>query len=200
MQEFSRRYPAALPVTDQTHVIDGSIITGPGSIVAVEIAMILISHYSTPDRARKALDYMLMKPKALSLNTRVKRYQAALERASRLTASAVAVMEFRIDTPCTIEELAAELNTTRLALTRAFRADLGMAPATFWRGIRLDQACAILRTTRRSVTEIAYETGFSDTAHFCSAFRKHVGTTPQEYRRTAPKESEGRLVPMGDDD
>lgn len=200
LSEFSRRYPSALPVTDQTHVIDRNIITGPGSVVAVEIAMILISHYGTPDRARKALDYMLMKPKALHACTRSKRYQPALDRASRLTANAVAMMEFRIDTPCPIEELAAELNTTRLALTRAFTADFGMAPATFWRSIRLDQACAILRGTRRSITEIAYETGFSDTAHFCSAFRKHIGMTPQEYRRATPSEPQGRLVPMGAED
>lgn len=50
---------------------------------------------------------------------------------------------------------------------------------------RLAQAAADLRDpaqTSRTVTEIAYSSGFVDGAHFTRAFRKQYGCTPREWR------------------
>jgi transcriptional regulator GlxA family with amidase domain len=184
ISEFAHRFPKARPVTEENYVIDRNVITGPGSIAAVDIAMILIEHYGNAGRARKALDYLLFKPKSASILSKHKPYQEALDTASKLTASAVAMMEVRIDSPCSIDELARTLNTNRVRLTRAFDADMKTSPALFWRMIRLLQSRELLYGSRRTITEIAYETGFSDTAHFCSSFRKHYGMTPQEFRKS----------------
>lgn len=182
--EFETRFPKARPVTEENYVIEGNIITGPGGVVAVDIAMILIEHYGNAGRARKALDYLLVKPKSTRILSKRKPYQEALDSASRLTASAVAMMEFRIDSPCSIDELAKNLNTNRVRLSRAFDTDMKTSPGLFWRTIRLMQSRELLYTTRLSVTEIAYETGFSDTAHFCSSFKKEYRMTPQEFRKS----------------
>jgi len=184
ISEFAHRFPKARPVTEENYVIDRNIITGPGSIVAVDIAMILIEHYGNAGRARKALDYLLLKPMSTRILSRRKPYQEALDNASQLTASAVAVMEARIDTPCSIDELARKLNTNRVRLSRAFDAEMKTSPGAFWRRIRLLQARELLYGSRRTITEVAYETGFSDTAHFCSSFKKHYGMTPLEFRKS----------------
>ena len=189
--EFTPRFPKARPVTEEDYVIDGNIITGPGSVVGTDIAMILIEHYGNAGRARKAMDYLLFKPRSTPSARKPKPYQEALDAASKLTASAVAMMEFRIDSPCPIDELARILNTNRIRLTRAFDADLKTSPAAFWRMIRLQQGCELLYGSRHTITEIAYETGFSDTAHFCSSFKKQYGMTPQEFRRSRRPTHEG---------
>ncbi|RVD69039.1 helix-turn-helix domain-containing protein, partial [Mesorhizobium sp. M4A.F.Ca.ET.029.04.2.1] len=181
--EFVARYQHASPVTNQNYVIDGNIVTCPGSIVAIEVAAFLIAHYSNAGRAQKALNYLLFKPEEPRIALRTKPYEEALGAASRLTVEAVKVMETRIDAPCSIGELAHSLNTSKARLNRAFLADLQSAPAVFWRRIRLLAARELLASRRRSVTEIAYETGFSDTAHFCSSFKKHFSMTPKQFRR-----------------
>jgi len=181
--EFVSRFQDVSPVTSQNYVIDGNIVTCPGSIVAIEVAAFLIAHYSNAGRAQKALNYLLFKPEEPRIALRTKPYEEALGAASRLTVEAVKVMETRIDAPCSIEELARSLNTSKARLTRAFLADLQSAPAVFWRRIRLLAARELLASRRRSVTEIAYETGFSDSAHFCSTFKKHFSMTPKEFRR-----------------
>lgn len=43
--------------------------------------------------------------------------------------------------------------------------------------------------TRRSISEIAYEWGFSDQAHFSRAFRKRFGRSPSEIRQGEPASS-----------
>jgi transcriptional regulator GlxA family with amidase domain len=181
--EFASRFPKAHPVTNENYVVDGNIITGPGSIVAIDVAAFLIEHYGNIGRARKALDYLLFKPQEPRIFLKSKPYREALDNASRLTADAVQVMEFRIDSPCSIQELARLLGTTKTRLNRAFAADMRTSPAMFWRSIRLLTTRELLHGNRRSVTEIAYETGFSDTAHFCSSFKQYFSLTPQEFRR-----------------
>lgn len=42
---FAERFPLARLVTEANCVIDGNIVTEPASIVAVDLAMILIGHY-----------------------------------------------------------------------------------------------------------------------------------------------------------
>lgn len=181
--EFLRRFPHCRAVTTENHVIDGNIITCPGSIVAIEVATHLIARYGDSGRAQKALNYLLFKPGESRIALKARPYEEALAKASRLTSEAVQTMEMRLDSPCSIDALARALNTSRARLNRAFVRDLGAAPADFWRRIRLHTARELLSGRRRTVTEVAYDTGFCDTAHFCAAFRRHFGLTPQEFRR-----------------
>ncbi|MFQ9299360.1 MAG: helix-turn-helix domain-containing protein [Blautia sp.] len=44
-------------------------------------------------------------------------------------------------------------------------------------------ACEALRSTTRSVSEIAYDNGFRNLSNFNRQFRNKVGCTPQMYRK-----------------
>ena len=50
------------------------------------------------------------------------------------------------------------------------------------RSIRLKQARELLTSTSRSVSEIAYEVGFSTPAYFTRCYREAFGETPSELR------------------
>lgn len=54
--------------------------------------------------------------------------------------------------------------------------------------VRLEQALTMLRETNTHVTDIAYDLGFSDAAHFTRAFRRWTALSPREYRRQHPSE------------
>ncbi|MBR5524073.1 MAG: AraC family transcriptional regulator [Clostridia bacterium] len=49
---------------------------------------------------------------------------------------------------------------------------------------RVDHACQLLRTTDRSVTEIAQRCGFDTLRSFNRCFKEQMGTTPREYRKS----------------
>ena len=56
-----------------------------------------------------------------------------------------------------------------------------LAPIS-WRSLRLDHAKSLIVDSDKSITVIAYETGFADSAHFCRAFARSFGRTPHQYR------------------
>lgn len=48
--------------------------------------------------------------------------------------------------------------------------------------IRIDGAILALETTKLTVSEIAYASGFADPAYFARVFKQHKAMTPQEFR------------------
>jgi len=55
------------------------------------------------------------------------------------------------------------------------------------RKLRIEKATNLLETTNYPLTEIAYLTGFSDQSHFNRIFKKQMGMTASEYRKTLLK-------------
>lgn len=79
------------------------------------------------------------------------------------------------------------LNVSRAHLYRAFAEDGGISSAI--RDRRLDAAFLELTRTdnsARSITEIAFASGFSNGTHFSRSFRTRFGLTPSEARRERP--------------
>lgn len=55
------------------------------------------------------------------------------------------------------------------------------------RKLRIERSIQLLETTKHSIAEIAYITGFSDQSHFTRIFRKHTGSPPSTYRKLKKK-------------
>ena len=53
--------------------------------------------------------------------------------------------------------------------------------------LRINDACRQLRQTDKTVTEISECVGFNTLRTFNRAFIKQVGTSPSEYRKSAPR-------------
>lgn len=48
--------------------------------------------------------------------------------------------------------------------------------------IRIEQACRLLQSTNKSISEIALACGYSDSGYFSRIFRKLMGKSPRQYR------------------
>jgi AraC-like DNA-binding protein len=88
----------------------------------------------------------------------------------------------------TIEALAAECGLSVRALQRQFQRVFGLTPQEFLLKTRVAAACRALRTSARSLTEIAEDCGFSDQSSFTQHFKRRLGVTPRAYRQnSAPR-------------
>src|SRR6266404_2252814 len=67
--------------------------------------------------------------------------------------------------------------------SRSFKRSFGMPPHRYHASRRIERAKQLLAKRELSVTSIALEIGFSDTATFSAAFHKLTGQTPSRYRR-----------------
>ncbi len=80
--------------------------------------------------------------------------------------------------------LAELAGVSRAHFARAFKAATGIAPARYVQKRRLLWAQKLLRSSDRSLVDIALETGFSSQSSFTTAFRSVVGESPARYRRS----------------
>jgi len=67
-------------------------------------------------------------------------------------------------------------------LYRKLKALTGKSTAIFIRTVRLHKARELLTATSLNVSEIAYETGFSDPAWFSRVFKEEFGVSPNTFR------------------
>src|SRR5262245_28605438 len=70
-------------------------------------------------------------------------------------------------------------------VSRLFQLELGKTFREHVAELRLERAKSLLRETQMTVIEVAGETGWSSLAHFNSVFRRRVGSTPRQFRRSA---------------
>lgn len=98
------------------------------------------------------------------------------------TKRAYDIVEKNLDkTNFSTDQLAKELFLSRSQLHRKMISITGQAPGEFIRIIKLNHAAEMLLTKKLSVTQIAYEIGFSSPAQFSRAFSKQFNCTPSEY-------------------
>lgn len=64
-----------------------------------------------------------------------------------------------------------------------FKNTVGSKFNTYLSQIRLEYAYNLLMTTKMSVNQICYESGFDNVSYFCSEFQKKYGITPSKLRK-----------------
>lgn len=67
---------------------------------------------------------------------------------------------------------------------RTFKKASGMRFIDYLTYIRVCEAEKLLMQTNKSITQIAYETGFSSSSYFSSCFKKHKGISPSQIRKS----------------
>ena len=82
----------------------------------------------------------------------------------------------------TVADIAAHLNVARRTLEMRFREILGNGVAEVLRRERLNRVARLLRETDRSISDIAYDSGFASPTHLMAAFKQFTGMTMKEWR------------------
>ncbi len=68
-------------------------------------------------------------------------------------------------------------------LTHTFKTHTGYSPKQYLTLVRLNEATHLLRTTSKTIIDIALECGFSDINNYIKCFKSKFGMTPKEYRK-----------------
>ena len=181
-RELVEMFPDVIPVTDESYIVDQERITCPGGTAAIDLATAIITRHCGRARALKALHALLVDKHRAAQHLPRRPYEELASCGDRRVEQAVALMEQNIGQPFAIEELARRVGATLRQLDRTFATHAGMAPATFWRSLRLDHGHWLLLNTARPVTRIAHECGFADCAHFTRWFKRSYGETPRAFR------------------
>lgn len=83
----------------------------------------------------------------------------------------------------TVGELARQFAVSESSVKNYFRGVYGQSIAQYLQQRRMEQAAALLSSTRLPVVEVAAQVGYESQSKFSAAFRRKYGSTPLEYRR-----------------
>ena len=93
-----------------------------------------------------------------------------------------------------IEELASFYAIGRRNFDRRFKKATGNTPLEYLQRIKIEAAKKNFESTRKSITEVMYEVGYSDLKAFRTIFRKITGLSPVQYRNKYSREAAVNII------
>jgi len=83
-----------------------------------------------------------------------------------------------------VADYAHELSITPVHLNRVCQSVAGKTASWLMQEHAVREAQKLLRYTVLSVSEVAYQLNFSAPTYFARLFKKHIGKTPEAYRKS----------------
>ena len=96
-----------------------------------------------------------------------------------------AVRERMANPKLKMDDLGDELGISRVQLYRKVKVLTGLSPVDLLKQMRLERAKVLLNSSTKTISEIAYEVGFSTPSYFTSCFKKQYGKLPMELRASS---------------
>lgn len=88
-----------------------------------------------------------------------------------------------IDKKISISDICAALDCSKSTLLNSFKKQYGTTVNSYITELRLEKAIHMLSEGRKTICEIASETGFSDQSYFSKVFSSRFGISPLEYSK-----------------
>ena len=83
-----------------------------------------------------------------------------------------------------LSDIAGSIRLHPTSFCRAFKQSTGQSPHRYLLAHRVDRAKAMMNDHERSLTQIALDCGFSGSSQFSVVFKRVVGVSPRQYRRS----------------
>jgi transcriptional regulator GlxA family with amidase domain len=98
-------------------------------------------------------------------------------------------IEGHIDEKISFEHLSSRFSVGRRNFDRRFIKATGNTPLEYSQRVKIESAKKALESTRKTVSEVMYEVGYSDIKAFREVFRKITGMSPLAYKEKYNKDA-----------
>lgn len=83
--------------------------------------------------------------------------------------------------PITVSALAKQAEISEVHFRNEFKRYFGVAPLSYLKSIRIENAKHLLQSGRHNVTDVAMACGFESISYFSSEFKRMIGVSPSKY-------------------
>ncbi len=183
---FRQKYP-------EVEIVDGSVITDEGRIYSSgganslwNLLLYLLEKYTDRDTAILASKYFAIdidrnSQAAFTIFTGQKdHHDDPILKAQNF-------IEKNYAEKITVDELSDKVNVSRRSFERRFKIATNNTPVEYMQRVRIEAAKRSFEASRKNVTEVMFDVGYSDTKAFREIFKKITGLTPIEYRNKYSK-------------
>ena len=110
--------------------------------------------------------------------------QSARDKNLSAIGPALEYMHTSYDQAFSMEKLAEICHISPTHFRRLFSAQMGTNPLHFLHQLRVIQSCRLLRSTDKTIAEIATQVGYSSLCCYNQHFRRFMGCTPSAWRKS----------------
>ncbi|SAL83481.1 transcriptional regulator [Caballeronia arvi] len=177
LRQFSEEFPG-IEVQRELYVRDRSRLTCAGGTAGIDLMLDQISADHGVVFAAEVADVLLHSRirgadefQRMAVNLRYHIHDARIVKA-------VELMEQNLESPISLDEMAALCSLSVRQLERLWRQIFECSPKTFYVNLRLAEARRLLRESTESKASIAMRCGFSSASHLGAAYIKRYGRSP----------------------
>jgi transcriptional regulator GlxA family with amidase domain len=182
---FQNEFRAMFP---EVELVDGGIITeekglysSGGAASYWNLLIYLVEKYSDRDTAIMAAKYFAIDIDRDSQSA-FTMFKGQKEHEDDEIRNAQDFIEENYAERITVDDLAKQFAIGRRSLERRFKKATNNSVAEYIQRVKIEAAKRIFESSRRNITEVMFDVGYTDTKAFRTVFKKITGLTPIEYR------------------
>ncbi|TRX59211.1 helix-turn-helix domain-containing protein [Fulvivirga sp. M361] len=186
--DFRRLYPKAILEDERIVSESDRIYTSGGALAFTNLLIYLLERYAGREIAIMAAKaYMIDIDRAsqspFAVFTGLKTHQ------DKEVLKAQEFIESHFQEKFTVEEICEEIGLGRRSFERRFKNSTANTIFEYLQRVRIEAAKKELENGMKTVSQVMYDVGYSDTKAFRDMFKRWVGMTPIEYRNRYNKEA-----------
>jgi transcriptional regulator GlxA family with amidase domain len=185
---FRSRFPKVHLQVDKLITDENGIYTNGGAYSFLNLIIYLVEKYYDRQTAIFCAKVFQIEMDRAS-QSRFIIFQGQKQHDDEMVKKAQGYMESNIQDKISIEELSSRFPVSRRQFDRRFIKVTGNTPVEYMQRLKVESAKKSLEVTRKTITEVMYEVGYSDEKAFREVFRKITGITPLEYRTRYNREA-----------
>lgn len=180
-EEFRQMFPRIELVTDKIITEEEGIYTSGGATSYYNLLIYLVEKFTDREMAIRTAKIFAIDIKRQSqsefimFNGQNNHTDEDIKKAQRF-------IESNFQERITIDELSNKFALSRRSLERRFKRATNNTVNEYIQRVKIEAAKKSFETSRKNITEVMFEVGYSDTKTFRGTFKKLTGMTPIDYR------------------
>lgn len=175
---FRQRYPAVRLDESRMLVTSGPFVTAGAALSHIDMALLLVRQAS-PELAALVAKYLIVDSRpsqsAYVITDHLSHLDPTVERFERWARG-------RLADGFSLDDAAAAAGTSKRTLARRMHQVLGKTPLSYFQDLRVERAVHMLKTSDKSLEQIAELVGYADGVTLRSLLRRRVGRSVRELR------------------
>ncbi|MXV35265.1 MULTISPECIES: GlxA family transcriptional regulator [unclassified Saccharibacter] len=180
-EKLTQQFPAVTADVQQVLIDNGRIITASGLMAWVELGLHLIGRIFGEEARERTAHFMFVTPTHEQYRPSIAEYPS-INHSDKFILKAQEWLEKADGTSVTVSSFADASGLTQRTFLRRFKRATGMTPKDYLLHYIMNKSKHDIATTCKSITQIAWDAGYSELGAFRRAFKRATGFSPAVYR------------------
>jgi transcriptional regulator GlxA family with amidase domain len=180
--EFKKMFPEVTLLDDKVLTDQNGIYTSGGANLFWNLLLYLVEKYTNKEIAILAAKFFLL-DMGKDSQSPFMIFRGQREHSDEQILMVQEFLEKNFEARITVDHLSDKFGIGRRTLERRFKKATNNTVLEYLQRIKVEAAKQQLERGRKTVNEVMYEVGYSDTKAFRDVFRKHTAMSPLDYRK-----------------